>query len=611
MSAIRIIAHSLLPASILLFALQPHLSAQTTTRVDLSSSGVVGNGDCAWASLSPDARYVVFRSFSDNLVTPDTNGSFDIFLRDRQASTTVLVSQSTQGVQSSAFCSFSAVSADGRYVVFASQASNFVAGDTNGVGDVFLRDVVAGTTIRVSQTQSGIQGDQESGWPGGVAISADGRWVAFASAATNLVPNDTNGLPDIFLYDRTTGALTRVSVATNGQQGTGTFGCFDPSLSADGRYIAFDAAENGLDPSDGNVNGTDIYVHDRQTGVTQMVGRNSQGVQGNLGSSDPSISADGRYVAFTSWSTNLDSIPNGAISNQVYLRDLVAGTTRQVSVDSFGVGANDGSAYPSISADGRHVAFESFATNLVPSVSAYVQVYTHDAQTGETQLVSVSTGGAGGDNNSDVEGGAAISSDGRYVAFTSYADNLVTGDVNGCGDAFLRDEDPAIDAYCNPGYSGVIACPCGNSPVGPSHGCDNSLGTGGASIQGWGSPSLAADSVVVAATGIGSRGASCSGSQSNLTCILLQGSSSLPAGVAFHDGVRCVAGSLKRIETATSSAGTFTSSVGISARSAALGDTIPAGSMRYYSVWYRDPCPAFACASPANTSNALRIRWAP
>ncbi len=175
----------------------------------------------------------------------------------------------------------------------------------------------------------------------------------------------------------------------------------------------------------------------------------------------------------------------------------------------------------------------------------------------------------------------------------------------------LGDACGAIRTMCDPGASGVLACPCGNAPGGAGQGCSNSLGAG-ASIGGTGAPSLANDTLAVSATGIGSSGASCTGSVGNLTCILLQGNAVNAGGLAFNDGVRCFTGALKRLRTATSSAGVFTSTTGLAASSAALGDPIAAGTKRWYGVWYRDPCASWGCAGAnSNVSNTLEVAWKP
>jgi Tol biopolymer transport system component len=251
------------------------------------------------------------------------------------------------------------ISADGRYVAFHSDASNLVPGDTNGTWDIFVHDRLTGQTTRVSVASDGTQGNNGSGDP---SISADGRYVAFTSEASNLVPGDTNGTWDIFVHDRVTGQTTRVSVASDGSEGYGS--SFSSSISADGRYVAFSSWASNLVPGDTN-GWADVFVHDRVTGQTTRVSVASDGTEGNHVSLLPSISADGRYVAFSSWASNL--VPGDTNEVQdIFVHDRLTGQTSRVSVASGGTEGNGASEFPSISADGRYVAFYSAASNLVP-----------------------------------------------------------------------------------------------------------------------------------------------------------------------------------------------------------------------------------------------------
>jgi hypothetical protein len=254
-----------------------------------------------------------------------------------------------------------AISADGRFVAFHSDAENLVSGDTNGQRDVFVRDRLAGTTVRVSVDSAGNQatGDDSSD----SAISADGRVVAFYSGAANLVADDTNGQDDIFVHDRQTGATTRVSVDSAGGEANGT-GSYAVSLSADGRFVSFYSYATNLVANDTN-GYVDVFVHDRQTGTTQRVSVGSAGGEANDGSYNPALSWDGRFVAFYSSASNLIAGDANA-KRDVFVHDRQAGTTQRVSVDGAGGEANDGSYNPTISGACRFVAFESVASDLVP-----------------------------------------------------------------------------------------------------------------------------------------------------------------------------------------------------------------------------------------------------
>ncbi|MFZ1413730.1 MAG: hypothetical protein WAS73_04000 [Defluviicoccus sp.] len=288
---------------------------------------------------------------------------------------------------------------------------------------------------RVSIASGGQQADGNSGVP---SISADGRFVAFWSDAGNLVLGDTNEAWDVFVHDRQTGTTERVSIASGGQQADGN--SVDPSISADGRFVAFESDAGNLVPGDTNAP-ADVFVHDRQTGTTERVSVDSAGNQADGSSGDPSISADGRFVAFVSYASNLVPGDTNAPAD-VFVHDRQTGTTERVSVDSAGNQADYRGFYvwsddPSISADGRFVAFTSRAGNLVPGdTNGAWDIFVHDRLTGKTERVSINSAGKQADDSS---GGPSISADGRFVAFASWAGNLVQGDTNETDDVFVHD----------------------------------------------------------------------------------------------------------------------------------------------------------------------------
>jgi Tol biopolymer transport system component len=244
---------------------------------------------------------VAFRSFADNLVSGDGNGMWDVFVRDRQSGTTERVSVDSAGLQGDNHSGKGVISADGRYVAFHSSASSLVAGDSNGVNDVFVRDRQLGLTERVSVGSGAVQGNDHSR---NAYISGDGRYVAHASSASNLVSGDSNGLPDIFVYDRQTGLTERVSVDSGGTQGNGDSRA--PSLSTDGQVVAFHAFATNLVSGDGNGLG-DVFVHDRSTNVTERLSVSSGGAEGTGHSYRTMISGDAGTVAFMSEAGNLVS----------------------------------------------------------------------------------------------------------------------------------------------------------------------------------------------------------------------------------------------------------------------------------------------------------------
>jgi Tol biopolymer transport system component len=323
-----------------------------------------------------------------------------------------------------------AISADGRFAAFYSDASNLVAGDSNRARDVFVRDVQTGETSRVSVDNGGAEANEDSFEP---AISADGRFVAFSSAATNLVAGDSNDANDVFVRDRQENTTTRVSLAPGGANANG--GSDSPSISGDGRLVAFTSAATNLVDGDTN-DQRDAFVFDRQTGVTTRASLSSTGEQPILDSFTPELSADGRFLVFTSFAANLVS-PDDNEGSDVFVRDLQANTTTRVSEYPGGFLVDGDSQRPSISADGRYIAFDSDAWNLVwGDTNDAFDVFVHDRQTGAMNRVSVDDSGLQSDGSSFRP---ALSGDGRYVAYYSEAANLVSGDTNGAADVILFD----------------------------------------------------------------------------------------------------------------------------------------------------------------------------
>jgi len=312
---------------ILSLVISPVLAiAGDTTRVSVDSSGVQGNSYSSYLnlpSISASGRWVAFESGASNLVSGDTNGYWDIFVRDTQANTTTRISVDSSGVQGNEPSLSPSISADGRYVAFVSVASNLVSGDTNGMIDVFVRDTQTNSTTRVSLDSNGVEGNADSydNSHNVLSISADGRYIAFMSDASNLVSGDTNGKSDVFLLDTQTNSTTRVSVDSSGVQGNSPSAF--PSISADGRYVAFVSNASNLVNGDTNVK-TDVFVRDTQTNSTTRVSLNSSGVQGNSDSEYPTISADGHYVAFMSEASNLVSgDTNGSSDVFVHENDVI------------------------------------------------------------------------------------------------------------------------------------------------------------------------------------------------------------------------------------------------------------------------------------------------
>lgn len=404
------------------------------SRVSIASDGTQAAGGSRSASISADGRYVAFGSDANNLVNNDNNGDSDIFVYDRQTRQISLISVASDGTQGYGSSWYPSISADGRYIAFFSNASNLVSDDTNDMFDVFVHDRQTGQTNRVSVASDGTQANDMSEHPS-ASISANGRYVAFSSPASNLISGDTNQARDIFVHDQQTGQTNRVSVASDGTQANGY--SWDTSISADGRYLAFFSYATNLVNGDTN-NGADVFVHDRQTGQTSRVSVASSGTQGNGDSFSPSISADGRYVAFSSIADNLVSNDINEVQD-IFVHDRQTGQTSRISVASDGTQGNDDSEQPAISfsVDGRYVTFHSYANNLVSGdTNDAVDIFVHDRQTGQTSRVSIAADGTQGNGRSSAP---VISANGSYVAFSSDASNLISDDTNDRTDVFVRD----------------------------------------------------------------------------------------------------------------------------------------------------------------------------
>jgi Tol biopolymer transport system component len=337
----------------------------TLDRVSQGPGGTQANGDSQRPTLSSDGRYVAFWSAADNLVDGDTNRQTDCFVHDRQTHETIRVDVGLDSLQANGECARPAISGDGTLIAFESAATNLekpgVLGkttDTNKARDVFVRDLAAGTTTRVSVTSDGKQGAGESVRP---SISADGRYVAFQSDAP-LQPDDTNKKTDVYLHDRETHETTRVSIGPGGAEGNG--GSFSPSMSADGRVVSYWSNASDLVSGDTNKAG-DVFVFNRDDGSTVRVSVGSGDVQGDGMSSDPSVSPDGRYVAFWSAAANLVSDDTNG-KRDIFLVDRESNTLVRVSVADDGTQGDGDSFSPNVGAGGGLVAFDSAAKTLVP-----------------------------------------------------------------------------------------------------------------------------------------------------------------------------------------------------------------------------------------------------
>jgi WD40-like Beta Propeller Repeat len=364
----------------------PAGAAGTTVRLSSTGSGAPANAASDLPGLSDDGRYATFTSAATNLVPAANNSVSDVFLKDRTTGVVDLISVNSQGVAgnsfSGGFSNASPVTPDGRFVGFDSFASNLVPGDTNQLTDSFLRDRQARTTIRVNVSSAGAQANNSSAV---TAVSAKGRYVLFASRATNLVTGDTNNALDGFIRDTWYGTTTRVTVKADGTQVANDTRVWD--MTNDGRFVLLSSV--GRYTADDTNADDDAYVKDLWTGSLERVSLTNGGnnFPGGTGFNKASLSDDGRFVAF-----------NAALANafpQIYVRDRLYRTTTLVSVNLNGQPGNRSSFSPSISPNGRYVAFNTGADNIVtPPPTPFAHVYVRDLLLKKTTLASVTSTGA-------------------------------------------------------------------------------------------------------------------------------------------------------------------------------------------------------------------------
>lgn len=410
--------------------------AQTTDIVSVSTAGDATDAHSEEIDFAGNGQFVVFATKATTLVPNDTNGASDVILRDVVSHVTERINVSSTGEQANQNSGEPDMSANGRYVAFDSYASNLVSNDSNSDQDIFVRDRQLGTAERVSVATGG---GEAHGFSDQAQISDDGRYVAFMSYAGDLVQGDNNGFEDIFVHDRTTNSTIRVSVASDGAPANGL--SRGAEFSSNGRVVSFRSLATNLVPNDTNGQ-SDAFVHDIVTGITERVSVATDGSEANEYSSAGLINTSGRFVAFSSWASNLVAgDTNGFVD--CFVRDRDAGTTVRVSVASDGSESNGSQNFcDGISGDGRFVTFNSNANNLVnDDTNGLTDEFIHDRLTGKTERISVANSGdqATGGNS----GGGVPNADGRYVAFQSYATNLVPGysndHANDRNDIFLRD----------------------------------------------------------------------------------------------------------------------------------------------------------------------------
>ncbi len=379
-------------------------------------------------AISADGNFVAFESRATNLVPGDTNGVIDIFVHDLRSGETKRVSVDSAGLEANGRSENPSISADGRFIAFQSGATNLVRPDLNVKDDIYVHDQETGRTFLVSKTTSG-QSAFDSISP---VISAQGRYVAYQSESDEYSSTDINGAADIFVFDTSKNYAVHVSVNANGDgSGPGRY-CSYPAMSANGRFVAF--ASPATNFHSGSTGQESIFVKDRATDVLHLASQSTGGVVGALHSTLPALSADGRYVAYESTSSELVAGDNNN-ERDIFRHDLATGETIRVNLSSAGNEANDRSFDPSLSGDGRFVVFTSYASNLVANDTNDAEdIFIHDCENGTTEVISVGANGLG-DLGCNFP---AVSNDGGQVAFWSSATNLVNNDTNNKPDIFVR-----------------------------------------------------------------------------------------------------------------------------------------------------------------------------
>ena len=407
------------------------------TPISAKPDGTLGDGDSANVATTPDGRYAVFSSNNPDLVGGDINGLYDAFRRDLQTGATELVSKKT-GADTSANGQSNpiGISSDGRYVLFTSFASDVDPPDSDPQQDMFVRDMQTGITELVSVNAAGTSsGDAASTQ---AVMTPDGRYVAFASDASDLAAPDTDAQPDVFVRDTLMDTTELVSVNAAGTA-SGDHNSFGPLITPDGRFIAFFSAASDLTATTDTAASADIFIRDMTDLTTEHVSVNAAGTAAaNAFSTGPSgLTPDGRYVVFISQASDITGdTNNNTTGSDVYRRDVATNSSTLVSVNAAGTGTgNAPSTAAEISDDGRYVAFDSLATDLGPPGQdvngAGRDIFWRDLAGGPTQLVSKAEAtGASGNADSTAP---QITADGRYVAYETVATDILDGPVDDNG----------------------------------------------------------------------------------------------------------------------------------------------------------------------------------
>lgn len=530
-----------------------------------------------WPALTPDGKFVAFMSYAA-LVPSDTNGLGDVYLCDLPANTPPeLISINLAGVAGALESKDDIdVSADGRFVAFWSAANDLVPGDANFAPDAYVRDRVLGTTELCSVSSGGVQGHALK-----LALSDDGRFVVFSSTSSMLAPPDSNGVSDVFVRDRVLATTTMVSLDSAGLQGNGASGALaELDLSADGRFVCFMSEATNLVA--GDTNGVqDVFIRDRQLGVTSRASLSDSGAQGNGHSFDSKMSSDARVIAFTSYATNLVPLDLNGFGD-IFVRDAFASRTERASISSLGQESNGDASDASVSPDGRFVAFVSRGDNLVPGDTNQVwDAFGRDRLTRKTERINAALANAEPDGDG---GPPSLGDQATFVAFASLASNLVAADTNNAFDTFVR-RWKTSSFYCTAKTNSL--------------GCVTGIDTTGAASA------SAASGFVISARNI----------LNQKTGLLIYSTNGF-AAVPFHGGTLCLLQPIRRTtqqQSGGSSSGadcTGTFAFDFNAWIAAgLDASLTAGACAWAQYWSRDP--GFPPPQSSNLTNALTFEIGP
>jgi hypothetical protein len=412
---------------------QPPAISGAVQLASTSSSGGTANNNTSATGISASGDRVTLVTTATNLDPDDTDDTRDVYVKDVSTGELFLASITDAGIKGNGTSEYGAISGDGGTVAFRSFATNLDPADTDALGDVYVKDLDTGQLMLASTSDTGVKGDRDAGAFDNMGLARQGNRVVFSSSADNLDPADPDTTEDVFVKKLVAGDLVLVSTSSGGVKGNGL--SRRPAISASGTTVAFESVATNLDPGDTDVK-SDVYVKTLATGQLVLASVTLGGRKGNSLSMDASISGGGNKVAFSSKSTNLSPADTDA-GDDIYVKNLVNGTLKLVSLSDDHVKANGDSVHPQISGDGKRVLFYSIATNLDPAATdGKGHLYVKDLQTGDLSLVDASPDGAVGGAHSVY---ASINGGGEAVAFSSFSDDLSPDDPDIILDAFVKE----------------------------------------------------------------------------------------------------------------------------------------------------------------------------